>query len=303
MVASLPLAFIPGLLSVASEWLATVPDGATLAPVEYYDMNTTQFEPGSGGDFSGIMALRFLTTALQLGVAGDWAMGAHSAGGPVIHQVLDFLADMQEPGGAEGILSAAEGILNAADFAALEVAVQGKQGQPARLPLAVFSFEGSLMNVDVNGWAQNYVDATEPPSERWIDEALSRPDTAWTWPMARHCCRSLIARCAEEPPRGLASIERWLQLPGSPGFVYVAGRQSQSTNRVIFPALREISNRVASGATLRTVKINGAGHNLNYDNPQAVADVIAEEMGLSSAVSGRDLRLRQHEQKRQGLLR
>merc|ERR1740129_1482131 len=131
-------------------------------------LNTTR--PGSDGDFSGIMALRFLTSALQLGAAGDWAMGAHSAGGPVIHEVLDLLADLQEPGGAEGVLGSAQGVLNTEDFAARELAVQGIQGQTARLPIAVFSFEGSLLSVDVDGgdWAQYYADQTQPPSEDWI---------------------------------------------------------------------------------------------------------------------------------------
>merc|ERR1712086_1028272 len=99
----------------------------------------------------------------------------------------------------------------------------------------------------------------------------------WTWSMASSCSASLWQRCnIETPERHLASIQRWLELPGSPGLVYVAGIKSSDCNQVIFPALQQLSKACNKESCLRVEEVEDAGHNLCDDAPQHVKTLLAD---------------------------
>merc|ERR1712194_769345 len=130
---------------------------------------------------------------------------------------------------------------------------------------------------DVDGWADSYASEAEAPEEDWIADCLEDPTSEWTWPMASACSASLWHRCeVEKPERGLASIQRWLSLPGSPGLVYVAGVDSSDRNQVVFPALEKLCKDRNNKRCLRLEKVKGAEHDLNLDAPQRVKTLLAD---------------------------
>jgi len=277
---TVPIAFVPGILSLAQSWSVTMPEGSRLVPVEYRPMAAGDVTAGTFGDFIGVMALRLLAVGLRLGASGPWAMGAHSAGGPAVYQCLDYLAQMQAPNGTSEILrsAAAASWLPEEDLETLSAAVEALGGKAPRLPEAVMSFEGSLMPCDVLGWAEDWAKMSDPPGDSWIKQAIDDPQSQWTWDMARECSGALVARCASEPPRHLASISSWLRLHRSPGFIYVAGSRSEKRNKDVFPALRNLA--MEDVAQLRIEEIPGAGHNLHREAPNAVRNIIASAVGL-----------------------
>lgn len=276
--ASVAFAFVPGILSVTEPWSAVMPDGCRLVPVEYHPEVADASLNVAAGDFVDVAALRLLRSLLGLAATGAWAVGAHSAGGTVLYQCLDFFMQLQEPSGADALLHHGKHLLPHSEFSELIAAVHAHHGRPPSTPLAVLIFEGTLMPCDVEGWADDWATMQRPPDEQWIRDALSNPDSKWTWDMARLCAGACYSRCASEPPRHLATLRSWLALSTSPGITYVAGERSASRNERVFPALRNLSH--AGGALLQIIEVKGAGHNMHRDAPGAVRDIIAGAMGL-----------------------
>lgn len=149
------------------------------------------------------------------------------------------------------------------------------KGHPLKLPVAVVSFEGTLMSCDVEGWADEWANTSQCPGDDWVKKALANPSSFWTWPMASSCSGSLWERCAvEKPPRHLASIKHWLQLRGSPGLVYVAGEDSSKRNKVVFPALQHLADSCGQADRMMLEEVPHAGHNLHRDAPEAVKAIL-----------------------------
>lgn len=282
------LAFVPGIMGRAGQWSSVLPPGCNLSPVDYKPSSAD--EPpadrtgGLPGDFVDVAALRLLSETIHVAVSGrNWALGAHSAGGAVVYRCLDHIADLVgegRNGSTKVLLDEASKWLPDGEAQQMAERLEALGGQPFPLPWAVFSFEGTLMAADVEGWADDWAERDEPIDEDWCWEALNDPEGGWTWPMARSCAASLWARCASEPPRHLASIRRWLEMPDSPGFIYVAGEQSAERNAKVFPALRQIAEEGGNEELLRIVELKGAGHNMADDAPDAVCCTLAEGLGL-----------------------
>lgn len=277
------LAFVPGVLGVASSWSHVLPPGCNLIPVDYKPSAADRAQGnrtgGLPGDFVDVAALRLLSVCFWLAASGQpWAIGGHSAGGAVVYRCLDYLAELAGDGynsAYKAVQEQARKWLPAEEVDELASRLQALSGQRIPLPLAVFSFEGSLVAADVEGWADDWAARTEPLDEDWCQEVLEDPAADWTWPMASSCAASLWARCEATPPRHLASISRWLQVPGSPGLVYVAGENSADRNAKVFPALTEAAAAAGAGMLLQIVELKGAGHGMETDAPAAVRCAVA----------------------------
>ncbi|CAE7377062.1 hypothetical protein AK812_SmicGene21979 [Symbiodinium microadriaticum] len=272
--------FAAGILSTAAPWSAVLPEGALLVPVEYRPFSSSK--PEAAVDFASTAALRLLSEALNLSASNTtYALAGHSAGGVAVYQSLDFLTLLTEDPsrGFKEILGLAESCLP-------EPEVEELKGRLARttrplLPVAVLSFEGSLMPCDVDGWAADWALSTTPPKdEHWIQPALEDPGSQWTWFMARACCRSLMERCAADPPVHLRSISQFLLLPAGPRFFYVAGAESKKRNDMVFPALKKAS--AGSPGRLELKEIPHAGHNMHRDAPEAVRLIFSEAFDLQA---------------------
>ncbi|CAE8618331.1 unnamed protein product [Polarella glacialis] len=177
------------------------------------------------------MLAKILHMSLAAAASGkSWAFGGHSSGGVVVYRCMDHFASLiTEPLAAARAISS-EGMkwLPAAEGLELSELFTRLAGRPPSMPIAAFSFEGSLMPCDVEGWAQEWAEAAEPPDG--TEEDLDQPGSQWTWPMVKACAGSLFANCDSSPPRQLASIQRWLELPEGPRFIYVAGSDASSAN-------------------------------------------------------------------------
>lgn len=278
------LAFVPGILSLCGPWSGALPAGLKLAPVEWHpsgadDPTATGRSFGEPGDLVEVAALRLLVVAVQFSVAGTpWALACHSAGGAVVYRCLDLLGDLvRYPNATEAIAESSRLWLPPGEAQILVDDLMVLKGRPLKLPIAVLSFEGTLMPCDVKGWAEEWSNTSTCPRDDWVKKALADPSSSWTWPMARACSGSLWEQCAvEKPPRHLASIEQWLRLPGSPGFVYVAGEKSSKRNQIVFPALRRVADSSGYPDKLMIEEVPTSGHNLHRDAPDAVKAILKD---------------------------
>ncbi|CAE8634188.1 unnamed protein product [Polarella glacialis] len=281
LACSASFVFVPGIVSIANSWEATMPSGVCIVPVDYYPSAAEQRGAGEPGDFTEVAAYRMLTTILKVSLAAaasgkPWAFGGHSAGGAVVYRCMDHLASLITEPLAFARAISSEGIrwLPAEEGLELLELFTRLAGRPPSMPIAAFSFEGSLMPCDVEGWAQEWAEATESPDG--LKEDLDQPGSQWTWPMVKACAGSLIANCDSSPPRQLASIQRWLELPQGPRFIYMAGAKSSKRNNIIFPALKSVLQ--SSGAPddrLQIKVIPNAGHGMEWDAPDGVRKIIA----------------------------
>ncbi|CAE7649737.1 unnamed protein product [Symbiodinium sp. CCMP2592] len=262
--------FAAGILSTAAPWSAVLPEGARLVPVEYRPFCSS--EPEAAVDFASTAALRLLSEALNLSASNTtYALAGHSAGGLPEPGLLGFARGGPEPGLQRNPRPGGELLAGARGGRAEGSIGEGDETNS----VAVLSFEGSLMPCDVDGWAADWaLSATPPKDEHWIRPALEDPGSQWTWFMARACCRSLMERCAADPPVHLRSIAQFLQLPEGPRFFYVAGAESKKRNDVVFPALKKAS--AGSPGRLELKEIPHAGHNMHRDAPKAVRTIFSE---------------------------
>ncbi|CAE8724598.1 unnamed protein product [Polarella glacialis] len=287
MSCSTSFVFVPGSVYVANSWEATMPSSVCMVPVDYYPSAAEQRGAGEPGDVTEVAAYRMLTKILHISLAAaasgkPWAFGGHSSGGVVVYRCMDHLASLITEPLAAAVAISSEGMkwLPAEEGLELSELFTRLAGRPPSMPIAAISFEGSLMQCDVEGWAQEWAEAAEPPNG--TKPYLETPGSHWTWPMVRACAGSLCANFDSSPPRQLASIQRWLELPQGPRFIYVAGSDGNSTKRsnVIFPALKSVLQ--SSGAPddrLQIKIIPNAGHEMNHDAPAEVHKIIAAAFG------------------------
>mmetsp|Transcript_29135 Transcript_29135/g.52177 ORF Transcript_29135/g.52177 Transcript_29135/m.52177 type:complete len:291 (-) Transcript_29135:69-941(-) len=281
MAGSTSFVFVPGIVSVANSWEPTMPSSVSFVPVDYHPSAAEQRGAGEPGDFFEVAAYRMLTTILKVSLAAaasgkPWAFGGHSAGGAVVYRCMDHLASLIAEPVASARAISAEGMrwLPAEEGLELAELFTRLAGRSPSMPVAAFSFEGSLMPCDVEGWAQEWADATKPPDG--IEKDCKQPGSHWTWPMVKACSGCLCADCASSPPRQLASIQRWLELPQGPRFIYVAGAKSFKRNNIVFPALKSVLQ--SSGAPddrLQIEEIPHSGHGMDMDAPAEVRKIIA----------------------------
>ncbi|CAE8625146.1 unnamed protein product [Polarella glacialis] len=284
MTCSASFVFVPGIVGIANSWEATMPSSVSIVPVDYCPSAAEHCGAGEPGDFTEVAAYRMLTKIINVSLAAaasgkPWAFGGHSAGGAVVYRCMDHLASLITEPVASARAISSEGMrwLPAEEGLELSELCTRLAGRPPSMPTAAFSFEGSLMPCDVAGWAQAWAEAAEPP-DGLKEEDLDQPGSHWTWPMVKACAGSLCANCDSSPPKQLASIQRWLELPQGPRFIYVAGATGNSAkrNEVIFPALKSVLQ--SSGAPddrLQIEVIPNAGHGMNNDAPGEVRKIIA----------------------------
>jgi pimeloyl-ACP methyl ester carboxylesterase len=215
-----------------------------------------------------------------------YALGCHSAGGPVVYRCLDLLSDLvQDPKANEIIASSARSWLPADEGRELADALSAVRQSKLQLPVAVISFEGTLLHCDVEGWADDWAKSDKEWSEDWIRNTFADPYSQWTWPLSQACCGSLWERCKkDEPARHLASIKQWLQLPNSPGLIYAAGAKSSKRNQHIFPALRTISDSCGKKHKMLIEEVKDAGHNLSRDKPESVKAIIDKALSVTRGI-------------------
>ncbi|CAE7389929.1 wc-1 [Symbiodinium pilosum] len=273
--------FAAGILSTAAPWSSVLPEDAVLVPVEYRPFSRSQ--PEASVDFASTATLRVLSQALNLSATNvSYAVAGHSAGGAAVYQSMELLAllSTDRDRGSKEILDLAASSLPESEVAELRARLQSAPPKP--LPVAAFSFEGSLMPCDVDGWAADWALSPKPlESEDWILPAMEAPSSQWTWFMARACCRSLMERCAASPPAHLHSITQFMQLAEGPRFFYVAGALSKKRNDVVFPALKHAA--AATPKRLEIKEIPHAGHNMMHDQPEAVKQIFREAFELPHA--------------------
>lgn len=290
------LAFVPGIMSLAKSWDKVVPEGVKLVPVEWRPSGADDpkswnsiagREFGGPGDAIEVAALRLLLVALKFAAASTpYALACHSAGGPVVYRCLDLLSDLvQDPKADEIIADSSRSWLPEDEGRELADALSELKHPKLELPMAVISFEGTLLHCDVEGWADDWANSDEEWDEIWIKETFADPYSKWTWPLSQACCGSLWERCKkDEPARHLASIKRWLQLPNSPGLIYAAGEQSSERNQHIFPVLRDVSESCRRSDKLLVEEVKKAGHNLNHDEPDSVKAIIDKALSVTGGI-------------------
>ncbi|CAE8635272.1 unnamed protein product [Polarella glacialis] len=266
-----------------------MPKSVSFVPVDYYPSAAEQRVAGEPGDFIEVAAYRMLTKILNASLAAaasgnPWAFGGHSAGGAAVYRCMDYLASLIKDPVASAKAISSEGIrwLPAEEGLELSELLTRLAGQPPAMPIAAFSFEGSLMPCDVagggddpnKGWAQEWSEAKDCPD--WMEDDLHQEGSQWTWPMVKACAGCLCADCDSSPPRQLASIQRWLELPQGPRFIFVAGAKSSANQKGLFPALKSVLQ--SSGAPedrLQIEVIPKCGHGMEDEAPAKVRKIIA----------------------------
>ncbi|CAE8643687.1 unnamed protein product [Polarella glacialis] len=181
MSCSTSFVFVPGIVYVANSWEATMPSSVCMVPVDYYPSAAEQRGAGEPGDVTEVAAYRMLTKILHISLAAaasgkPWAFGGHSSGGVVVYRCMDHLASLITEPLAAAVAISSEGMkwLPAEEGLELSELFTRLAGRPPSMPIAAISFEGSLMPCDVEGWAQEWAEAAEPPNgtkpslETWL---------------------------------------------------------------------------------------------------------------------------------------
>mmetsp|Transcript_24219 Transcript_24219/g.53756 ORF Transcript_24219/g.53756 Transcript_24219/m.53756 type:complete len:367 (-) Transcript_24219:23-1123(-) len=288
------LALVPGIGSLARDWLSSMPSSVKLVPVDYAPsaaiINVSassdgwwepRREPGGPGDFIEVMALRLLAATLPHALAAErWAIAGHSSGGTVIYRGMDLILDLMERPevAARGIAESATKWLPAGEATQLRGLLDSVGDKPLSKPLAAISLEGSLMQVDVEGWAADLGNPNSGPAM-----ALQG------WERAKQCtiAADIQERCeGEDPPRHMQSVRRWLEWEDGPPFAYVAGCLSGPRTQVVFKALENLlHNAGVPPSKLEIHIVPRSRHPMNADNPQGTAQAF-ERILLGSHLTG-----------------
>jgi len=276
------LIFVPGMFDFTESWAPVLPSYVKLVRCEWYSsladaMSGPGRQSGGPGDIVEVAALRALVEVIRLAQSGRrWALAGHSAGGTVVYRLLDHLLLLvRSKCVCTSLVSAAQAWLSEEEGCSLVTQLQSMHMPLTNLPEAVCSFEGTLVSCEVEGWAKDWEGREAAPDDEWVHVELINPLSEWTWPMARACAGSLWCRCGQEcPARHLASIERWLALPESPCFVYVAGERSSWCRQHVFSALQQVSGASANVQKLQLEEVSDAGHNMNRHQPEVVKELL-----------------------------
>jgi len=160
-------AFVPGILSVSSSWASLMPQGVSLLPVDYRPSDAEYRDVrGASVDFVEIAAYRLLSKILTLSASGKpWVLAGHSAGGAVVYRCMGHFASllMTPEVSALAITKGAGRFLLSREGKKLSRLLEDLGGKPPpNPPVAVLSFEGTLLPCDVDGWADEWARSDAP---------------------------------------------------------------------------------------------------------------------------------------------